>query len=473
MSNMSEDIQYAGSDTRPPMLDRTDFESWQQRIRLYCLGKDNGENIMKSITEGPFQMGTMRDTLTEGGEGALHLGPERARVFADLSAEQKDRYKADIRATNILLQGIPKDIYTLINHFTDAKDIWDNVKMILEGSELTKDDRESQLYDEFERFRQIKGETIHVYYVRFSKLINDMRNIKMTMSRMQLNSKFVNNMLPEWSRFITEVKLNRGLKESNFDQLYAYLKQHEVHANENKMMMERYNANNQGRQFQRNNAREVVGTGNVGGLNRVGNMNPGQAKPIKDSDYFKDKMLLMNAHENGAVLDEEQLLFLAGEQVTNFDDDVDDLALNVDHVFEADQCDAFDSDVDEAPHHTRHVSIVNPYNANESTDLREQNEQFKSRNKKIEDLKAQLEGNLKVATRSSVKTKVLAPGITSSSNTQKHEVHQKVQQTNVPMIHSTGVNSSTEASGSTPRSNTKKNRILPAKTKKEESRRPT
>ncbi|GJR70336.1 hypothetical protein Tco_0016401 [Tanacetum coccineum] len=47
-------------------------------------------------------------------------------------------------------------------------------------------------------------------------------------------------MLPEWSRFITEVKLNRGLKESNFDQLYAYLKQHEVHANENRTMMERF-----------------------------------------------------------------------------------------------------------------------------------------------------------------------------------------------------------------------------------------
>ncbi|GJU36945.1 hypothetical protein Tco_1185299 [Tanacetum coccineum] len=86
-----------------------------------------------------------------------------------------------------------------------------------------------------------------------------MRNIKMTMSRMQLNSKFVNNMLPEWSKFITEVKLNRGLKESNFDQLYAYLKQHEVHANENRMMME--------------------SSGNVE-VKRVGNINPGQLNPL-------------------------------------------------------------------------------------------------------------------------------------------------------------------------------------------------
>ncbi|GJU18016.1 hypothetical protein Tco_1145982 [Tanacetum coccineum] len=89
------------------------------------------------------------------------------------------------------------------------------------------------------RIRQNKGETIHNYYVRFAKLINDMRNIKMTMSKIQLNSKFVNNMLPEWGRFVTAVKLNKGLKDSNFDQLYAYLKQHEAHANENKMMLER------------------------------------------------------------------------------------------------------------------------------------------------------------------------------------------------------------------------------------------
>ncbi|GKF33845.1 hypothetical protein Tco_0107045, partial [Tanacetum coccineum] len=35
-------------------------------------------------------MGTFRETLSEGNEGALHLGPERPRVYSDLSLEDKD-----------------------------------------------------------------------------------------------------------------------------------------------------------------------------------------------------------------------------------------------------------------------------------------------------------------------------------------------------------------------------------------------
>ncbi|GJW03498.1 hypothetical protein Tco_1562354 [Tanacetum coccineum] len=120
----------------------TDFESWQQRIRLYYKGKDHGEYILQSIDEGPFKMGRCRDEIATGTDGP-YLGLERDRVVADLSQAEKDRLRASIRAMNILLQGLPRDIYKLINHNKDAKDIWDNVKMFLEASELTKDDCES------------------------------------------------------------------------------------------------------------------------------------------------------------------------------------------------------------------------------------------------------------------------------------------------------------------------------------------
>nr|GFB78167.1 retrovirus-related Pol polyprotein from transposon TNT 1-94 [Tanacetum cinerariifolium] len=209
---------------------------------------------------------------------------------------------------------------------------------------------------------------------------------------------------------MTTGKLNRGLRDSNYDQLYAYLKQHEAHAIGNKMMLDR---------FTQHTVDPFALTSNVshpqhyspssstppstysccsecsglteqrsedqstrwryswvwGVQNRVGNSNPGQARQVKcynyngiwhiarnctqpkypqNSGYYKDKMLRMQAQKNEVALDEEQLLFLAGGQDNAIDEDVDvqrvqDLALNVDNVFQADDCDAFDYDVDEAP----------------------------------------------------------------------------------------------------------------------------
>ncbi|GJZ27909.1 putative reverse transcriptase domain-containing protein [Tanacetum coccineum] len=70
------------------------------------------------------------------------------------------------------------------------------------------------------------------------KLINDMNIYKMKMEQFQVNTKFLNSLPPEWSKFVTDIKLVKDLHTSNFYQLHAYLEQHELHANEVRIMRE-------------------------------------------------------------------------------------------------------------------------------------------------------------------------------------------------------------------------------------------
>ncbi|GJX51165.1 hypothetical protein Tco_0278010 [Tanacetum coccineum] len=136
--------------------------------------------------------------------------------------------------------GLPPDVYAIFNRHKVAKEIWDRVKLLMQGTKLSLQERECKLYDEFDKFSFVKGETLYHYYWRFAQLINNMNIINMSMRPVQVNTKFLNNLLPEWSKFVTDVKLAKDLHTTNYDQLYSYLKQHEAHANETRLMHERY-----------------------------------------------------------------------------------------------------------------------------------------------------------------------------------------------------------------------------------------
>ncbi|GJT77490.1 hypothetical protein Tco_1044215 [Tanacetum coccineum] len=297
MDTQNDDLKSTGFDTHPPMLDKTDFASWQQCIRFYCQGKDNGINILKSINEGPFVFSKTRDTVTEG-----VLGPERDKLVSELTAAENERYKADIRAINILLQGLPKDIYTLINHHTTAKVIWDNVQMILEGSEMTRYGRESQLYDDFEHFQQKKGELIYDYYfaggTQLDTVITPIDDLLNNVTKtIALLSKSYKSHLPQ---------INNHLRTAS-------------------------NTSNQATEIEEF---------------KIGVQLQILVKIIRLS--------ATTAIENGVVIDDEQLLFLVYSSGQAYDDRVDeepvqDLAQNKDNIFQADHIDAFDSDIDEAP----------------------------------------------------------------------------------------------------------------------------
>nr|GEV00202.1 ribonuclease H-like domain-containing protein [Tanacetum cinerariifolium] len=154
--------------------------------------------ILKSVENGPLLWPTVEED-----------GVTRLKKYSELSAAEAIQADCDVKATNIILQGLPSE------------------------------ERECKLYDEFDKFAYRKGETLRDFYLRFSLLLNDMNMYNMQLKQFQVNTKFLNTLPLKWSKFVTDVKLVRDLHATNVDQLHAYLGQHEYHANEVRLMHER------------------------------------------------------------------------------------------------------------------------------------------------------------------------------------------------------------------------------------------
>ncbi|GKE25014.1 retrovirus-related pol polyprotein from transposon TNT 1-94 [Tanacetum coccineum] len=76
----------------------------------------------------------------------------------------------------------------------------------MKGTGLSYQEHECKLYNLFDKFAYVLGETLYEYYWRFSQLIND-THTGMTMQQVQVNAKLLNALPSEWSKFVTDVKL--------------------------------------------------------------------------------------------------------------------------------------------------------------------------------------------------------------------------------------------------------------------------
>nr|GEX12718.1 hypothetical protein [Tanacetum cinerariifolium] len=130
--SLAENVIVAGADNGPPMLDKTNYRSWASRMLLYIKGKEYGKLLVDSVLNGPFQCRTIVEHRNETTPAKV-----RARTYTDLTDEEKIHESVDIKATNIVLQ----------------------------GSELSLQERESKLYDDFDTSTFMPGETIHPYYM--------------------------------------------------------------------------------------------------------------------------------------------------------------------------------------------------------------------------------------------------------------------------------------------------------------------
>nr|GEU31049.1 integrase, catalytic region, zinc finger, CCHC-type, peptidase aspartic, catalytic [Tanacetum cinerariifolium] len=228
MTTLADKAILSGADNRPSMLEKDMYDSWKSQMELYMMNRQHGRMILESIENGPLLWPTVEENRVT-----------RPNKYAELSATEAIQADCDVKATNIILQGLPPEVYALVSNHKVAKELWERIQLLVQGTLLTKQERKCKLYDEFDKFAYKKGESLRDLYLKFSLLLNDMNIYNMKLEQFQVNTKFLNTLPPEWSKFMIDVKSVRGLHTTNVDQLHAYLGQHEFHANEVRSMHER------------------------------------------------------------------------------------------------------------------------------------------------------------------------------------------------------------------------------------------
>ncbi|GJU63023.1 integrase, catalytic region, zinc finger, CCHC-type containing protein [Tanacetum coccineum] len=365
MTTLADKSLLSGGDNKPPMLEKYLYDSWKSIMELYMMNRPYGQMTLASIEKGPL----VWPTITMD-------GATRPKEYTELTTAETIQADCDIKEIIIIYQGIPPKIYALVNQHHVAKDIWKKIKLLMQGTSLTKQEQE-------------------------------------------FNTKFLNTIPAEWSKFVTDVKLVKDLHTTNVDQIHAYLEQHERHANEVRLMHERnsdplalvashqmtqfpyqshqhsyknsqhqqqvspyqssqYGAPLESQQYSINQSStplSITYTSNnyqssvhhnrgddpIDAINHVmsfliavvtssypttNNQLRNSSNPRKrDDSWFKDKVLLVQGQANGQILHEEELAFLADPGIA--ESQATQTIITHNAAYQADDLNAYDSDCDE------------------------------------------------------------------------------------------------------------------------------
>ncbi|GJW59389.1 hypothetical protein Tco_0108724 [Tanacetum coccineum] len=124
--------------------------------------------ILESVKSGPLIWPSIEEN-----------GVTRPKKYSELSATEALQADCDIKATNIILQGLPPEVYALVSNHKVAKELWERIQLLMQGTSTFFDPKRK------------------------------------------------------------DGQCSKNLHTTNIDQLHAYLGQHEFHANEVRLMHER------------------------------------------------------------------------------------------------------------------------------------------------------------------------------------------------------------------------------------------
>nr|GEW76245.1 hypothetical protein [Tanacetum cinerariifolium] len=129
-----QDIYAAGSENRPPMLNKDNYVPWSSRIIKYARSRPNGKMIVDSIENGPYvrrMIATQREPYLP-----FHvLESFHEQTDEELTENDIKRMDADDQSIQTILLGLPEDVYAAVDSCETAKEIWERVRQMMKDDQ--------------------------------------------------------------------------------------------------------------------------------------------------------------------------------------------------------------------------------------------------------------------------------------------------------------------------------------------------
>nr|GEU58492.1 hypothetical protein [Tanacetum cinerariifolium] len=98
MTTLADKAILSGANNHPPMLEKDMYDSWKSRMELYMMNKQHGRMILESVETVPLLWPMVEEN-----------GVTRPKKYSELSSTEAIQVDCDVKATNIILQGLPPE----------------------------------------------------------------------------------------------------------------------------------------------------------------------------------------------------------------------------------------------------------------------------------------------------------------------------------------------------------------------------
>nr|GEU72218.1 hypothetical protein [Tanacetum cinerariifolium] len=105
MTTLADKAILSDANNRPPMLEKDMYDSWKSIMELYMMNRQHGRMILESVENCPLIWPTMEENEVT-----------RPRKYSELSRTDAIQADCDVKATNIILQDLPLEVYALASN---------------------------------------------------------------------------------------------------------------------------------------------------------------------------------------------------------------------------------------------------------------------------------------------------------------------------------------------------------------------